>query len=58
VRGARREANELMKEAEKSGDVPEDAAKVGTKKIQELTDKYITQVDEVSAKKEKEILEV
>jgi len=57
VRGARREANEMLKESEKDGDVPEDAAKVGSKKIQDLTDKYIAQVDEVSAKKEKEILE-
>jgi ribosome recycling factor len=48
----------MLKEAEKDGDVPEDAAKVGGKKIQDLTDKYIAQVDEVAAKKEKEILEV
>jgi ribosome recycling factor len=58
VRGARRDANDMLKEAEKDGDVTEDAAKLGTKKIQDLTDKYIVQVDEVSAKKEKEILEV
>ena len=57
VRGARREANDLLKEAEKDGDVTEDAAKVGGKKIQDLTDRYIAHVDEVSAKKEKEILE-
>ena len=58
VRGARRDANDMLKEAEKDGDVPEDAAKLGAKRIQDLTDKYIAQVDEVSAKKEKEILEV
>ena len=58
VRGARREANDMLKEAEKDGDVTEDAAKTGTKKIQDLTDRYIAQVDEVGGKKEKEILEV
>jgi len=58
VRGARRDANDMLKEAEKDGDVAEDVAKVGAKKIQDLTDKYIAQVDEVGGKKEKEILEV
>jgi ribosome recycling factor len=58
VRGARREANEMLKEAEKDGDVPEDAAKVGGKRIQDLTDKFIALMDEVSDKKETEILEV
>jgi ribosome recycling factor len=58
VRGARRDANEMLKDAEKDGDVPEDAAKLCGKKIQDLTDRYIEQVDEVSGKKEKEILEV
>ena len=57
VRGARRDANDMLKEAEKDGDVTEDAAKTGTKKIQDLTDKYVAMVDDVSAKKEKEILE-
>lgn len=58
VRGARREANDMLKEAEKDGDVPEDVAKLGAKKIQDLTDRYIAEVDEVGGKKEKEILEV
>ena len=57
VRGARRDANDMLKEAEKDGDVTEDAAKAGTKRIQDLTDKYVAMVDDVSAKKEKEILE-
>ncbi len=58
VRGARRDANDMLKDAEKDGDVPEDAAKACGKKIQDLTDRYIAQVDEVGARKEKEILEV
>lgn len=58
VRGARRDANEMLKEAEKDGDVTEDDAKLCGKRIQDLTDKYIAQVDDVGAKKEKETLEV
>jgi ribosome recycling factor len=57
VRGARRDANEMLKEAEKDGDVTEDEGKTCGKKIQDLTDKHIAAVDEVSARKEKEILE-
>ena len=57
VRGARRDANDMLKEAEKDGDVTEDDAKAGTKRIQDLTDKFIAQVDDVGAKKEKEILD-
>jgi ribosome recycling factor len=57
VRGARRDANEMLKEAEKDGDVTEDNAKTATKRIQDLTDKYIGQVDDVGGKKETEILE-
>ena len=58
VRGARRDANEMLKEAEKDGEVSEDAAKLTGKKIQDLTDRYVAQVDEVAERKEKEILEV
>ena len=57
VRGARRDANEMLKEAEKDGDVTEDAAKTATKKIQDLTDKYVAQVDDDGGKKETEIHE-
>ncbi|MCG8424681.1 MAG: ribosome recycling factor [Proteobacteria bacterium] len=58
VRAARRDGNDLLKEAEKSKELSEDESKVGQKKIQELTDKYVKSVDEISANKEKEILEV
>jgi ribosome recycling factor len=58
VRGARREGNDMLKEAEKDGEVSEDEAKTCGKRIQDLTDRYIAQVDDVGGKKEKEILEV
>jgi ribosome recycling factor len=58
VRGARRDGNEMMKDAEKDKAITEDDAKAGTKRIQDLTDKYIAAVDDLADKKEKEILEV
>ena len=58
VRGSRRDAMDLVKEAEKDGEVSEDERKTGEKKIQELTDKYVAMVDEVASAKEKEIMEL
>jgi ribosome recycling factor len=58
VRGSRRDAMDLVKEAEKDGEVSEDERKTGEKKIQDLTDKYVAMVDEVAAAKEKEIMEL
>jgi ribosome recycling factor len=58
VRSARRDAMDLIKEAEKDGDITEDERKNGEKKVQELTDKYIASVDEIAKTKEKEIMEL
>jgi ribosome recycling factor len=58
VRAARRDSMDLVKEAEKDGDISEDERKNGEKKIQELTDRYVAMVDEVAASKEKEIMEL
>jgi ribosome recycling factor len=58
LRGARRDANEMLKEFQKSKDITEDEEKQGLKKVQDSTDGAVTKVDEVVAKKEKEILEV
>lgn len=58
VRSGRRDANDMLKEAEKEKEISEDDSKAGQKRIQELTDKYVAVVDELGAKKEEEILEV
>lgn len=58
VRGARRDANDMLKAAEKDKDISEDESKAGQKIIQELTDKHIALVDKVGEEKEKEIMEV
>lgn len=58
VRAARRDAMDMVKDAEKEGTISEDEKKQGEKKIQELTDRYVATVDDVAAAKEKEIMEL
>lgn len=55
IRNIRRESNETLKKAEKDGTISEDESFTGQKKIQELTDKYIAEVDKLLEAKEKEI---
>jgi len=58
VRSARRDAMEMIKDAEKDKQVSEDERKKGEKSIQDLTDKYIAQIEEIAKAKEKEIMEL
>lgn len=58
IRNLRRDANDMLKEYEASGDISEDDAKAGQKKVQDVIDKSITKVDEIISKKEAEIMEV
>ena len=58
IRNARRDANDMLKEAQKEGEVPEDDAKRGHDQAQKLTDDYIQTIDGVLKEKEKEIMEV
>ena len=58
LRGARRDANEMLKELQKTRDITEDDEKRGLKKVQEATDAAVAKVDEIVVKKETEILEV
>ena len=57
VRNARRDAIEGLKKAIKEG-MPEDVEKDAEAKVQKLHDRYIKQIDEIFAAKEKEILTV
>lgn len=57
VRNARRDAIETLKKQIKEG-LPEDAEKDAEDEVQKLHDKYIKQIDEIYAKKEKEIMTV
>ncbi len=58
VRAARRDAMDLLKDAEKDKEITEDARKGGEKRIQDLTDKHVAQVDDLATTKEKEIMEI
>lgn len=57
VRNARRDAFEILKKQIKEG-LPEDAEKDAEEKVQKLHDKYIRQIDDLYAKKEKDIMTV
>jgi ribosome recycling factor len=57
IRNHRREANEALKKKEKAKEVSEDDVRKGTEQIQDLTNKMIKNLDELLAKKEKEIVE-
>jgi ribosome recycling factor len=48
----------MLKEFLKDKDITEDEEKAGLKKVQEATDAAVTKVDDVVAKKDKEIMEI
>ncbi len=58
VRNVRRDAIEDYKTKKKNSEITEDDLKGIEKDIQNLTDKYIKEIDDITADKEKEILEV
>jgi ribosome recycling factor len=57
VRNARREANEMLKDYKKEGEISEDDARRGQELVQKMTDEYTAKVDTLLAEKEKEITE-
>ena len=58
IRNIRRDAIDDLRELEKEKMISEDEFHKGRDKVQELTDKFIEQVDEVGKAKEKEVLEI
>ena len=58
IRNIRRDGNEDLKKLLKSKEISEDDEKSFQKKIQEITDKHITLVDNKVASKEKEIMTI
>jgi ribosome recycling factor len=57
ARNIRRDAVEMLRDAEKEKMIDEDDLHKGQEQVQELTDKYIKQIDEIGKAKEAEILE-
>ena len=58
IRNVRRDANDDLKKAEKTGEITEDALRGFGEDMQKLTDNFIVKVDELAKEKEKEILDV
>jgi len=58
LRNIRRDANDLMKKAEKEHKISEDELHRGQDNIQELTDDFIKKIDELLQQKEKDIMEI
>ncbi len=58
IRSSRRDAIEKIKAQKKDGEITEDDVKVLEKKVQDLTDKYCKEADDLSVAKEKEIMSV
>ncbi|WP_462319393.1 ribosome recycling factor [Marinilabilia sp.] len=57
IRNARRDANDELKKLKKDG-LPEDLEKDAEGQVQKLTDKYVKNVEDMLAKKEKDIMTV
>lgn len=58
IRNIRRDANDDIKKQKKDNLLTEDEQKAGEKSVQDLTDRYIKLVDDVTAKKSKEIMQI
>ena len=58
IRNVRRDTIEKLKKMKKSGELTEDDLEEGEKKVQKSTDKFIKQIDELTEKKKKEIMEI
>ena len=58
VRNHRRDQIEHLKKMEKSKELSEDSLKKAQEEVQKVTDKFIAEIDQILAAKEKELLDV
>jgi ribosome recycling factor len=58
IRNTRREANDKIKKLEKDKTISEDDRKLAEDEMQKITDKYIEDVEQITIKKEEELLEI
>ncbi len=58
IRSTRRDAIDKLKKMKKDSVITEDDLHNGEEKIQKITDEYVKKADELSAAKEKEIMEI
>jgi len=57
IRNVRRDGMEMLKEDEKKKEISEDDRKRLEEEVQKITDRYVSDVDQAAAHKEKEILQ-
>lgn len=58
IRNIRRDAMEKFKDKKKKSEITEDDFKIVEKDMQKFTDDYIKSIDDIAAKKEKELLAI
>ena len=58
IRSTRRDCIDKLKKMEKASEITEDDLAHGEKKIQDLTDKFIKEIDKAADEKEKDIMEI
>lgn len=58
IRNTRRDIIDKIKKLEKNKEISEDERKLAEDEVQKITDKFINQVDEVTKKKEDELMEI
>jgi ribosome recycling factor len=58
IRNIRRESQDQLKRKEREHAISEDELKRSSERLQKLTDGFVSQIDEVSRRKEQEVLEV
>ncbi len=58
IRATRRDCIDKAKKMEKASEITEDDLKYAEKKLQDITDKYIKEIDKAAEAKEKDIMEI
>lgn len=58
VRSFRRDAVDTVKKQEKNSDITEDDSRQMQEEIQDLTDKFTSEIDEIISEKENELMEI
>ena len=58
IRNVRRDAMDKAKDMKKNGEMTEDEQKAYEKLVQDMTDKFIKEIDSITSAKDKEIMEI
>ncbi len=58
IRSIRRDAMDKLKKMEKASEITEDDLKDGEEEVQDLTDKYIKEIDKLADAKQEEVMEI